>query len=86
MGGGHYIAKGACGLDYYFSETNVNAQCTDCNLRLEGNRPKYRAFIIRKYGEKVLRDIEMNYHKPYKGEYPFAQKIDEYKEKLREYE
>jgi hypothetical protein len=47
MGAGHYIAKAACGAEYYFHEKNVHAQCTDCNLRKEGNRPEYRKFILR---------------------------------------
>lgn len=85
MGGGHYIAKAACGNDYYFHEQNVNAQCTNCNLRLEGNRPAYRQFILEEYGEEVLNDIETNYHKPC-PEYPFEEKIKEYKRKLKYYE
>lgn len=83
MGGGHYIAKAACGLDYYFSEKNVNAQCTMCNLTLEGNRPAYRAFILKKYGEETLKDIEQNYHKPCKY-FPFEEKIAYYKQKLQD--
>lgn len=83
MGGGHYIAKAACGLDYYFSEKNVNAQCTYCNLTLEGNRPAYREFIISRYGMDTLLDIERNYHKPSIG-YPFEQKIELYKQKLKD--
>lgn len=79
--GGHYIAAGACGLDYYFSEKNVHCQCTNCNLRLEGNRPAYRQFILRKYGEETLNDIEMNYHRP-SPNYPFLEKIEYYKNKL----
>lgn len=83
--GGHYIAKNACGLEYYFGETNTHCQCNRCNLTLEGNRPAYRAFIIRKYGEETLKDIETNYHRPCKN-WDFPKKIDEYKEKLRNLE
>jgi len=81
--GGHYIAKGACGLEYYFHEKNVHCQCGDCNLRLEGNRPAYREFIIRKYGMEALLDIERNYHRPC-HDYPFDQKVAHYKKKLEE--
>lgn len=85
MGGGHYIAAGACGLDYYFSERNVHAQCTHCNLTLEGNRPAYRAFILRTYGRGTLKDIESNYHKPCKWTaQDFIGKISLYQEKLTE--
>ena len=39
---GHYIPRGACGLELYFSEENCHAQCADCNHRLEGNRHVYK--------------------------------------------
>jgi hypothetical protein len=84
MGGGYYIAKAACGLDYYFSERNVHAQCTHCNLGLEGNRPAFRAFILRTYGRATLKDLESNYHKPVKSmAQDFLEKIALYKEKLK---
>lgn len=81
MNGGHYIAKAACGLDYYFSEFNTHAQCVTCNLTLEGNRPAYRRFILERYGPDVLRDLETNYHRPSVG-FDFEAKIAEYKGKL----
>ena len=71
---GHYIAKAACGLDYYFSEMNVNCQCSACNLFLEGNRPAYRKYLVNKYGEKEVLNLEKNYHKPSK-DFPFEAKI-----------
>jgi hypothetical protein len=78
MNAGHYIAKAACGADYYFSEQNVHAQCAYCNLALEGNRPAYRAFILQRYGEEVLRDLETNYRKPC-PDYDYAGQIEHYK-------
>jgi hypothetical protein len=85
MGGGHYIAKAACGLDYYFSERNVHAQCTYCNLTLEGNRPAYRAFILGRYGRATLLDIERNYHRPCKwSAEDFKKKIASYEAKIAE--
>lgn len=80
MGAGHYIARGACGNEYYFSERNVHAQCTRCNLGLEGNRPAYRAFILRTYGIVTLWDLETNYHKPSKWT------AEDFKAKIAEYE
>lgn len=79
MGAGHYIAKGACSNEYYFSEENVHAQCTYCNLALEGNRPKYREYIIKKYGTKTLKDLETNYNKPT----PWS--IEDYQNKIKFY-
>lgn len=77
MGGGHYIAKAACGAEYYFHEKNVHAQCTYCNLTLEGNRPAYREFILRTYGKKTLADLETNYHKP-SPYFDYEAKIEHY--------
>ena len=81
MGGGHYKPAGACGLEYYFSEYNVHAQCTYCNLTLQGDKHNYRERLIKKYGKKVVEDIDQNYHKPCK-DFPFLEKIEEYKQKL----
>lgn len=81
MHAGHYIAKNACGAEYYFGETNVHAQCFLCNYHLEGNRVKYREFIIKKYGMEVLNDIEQNYHRPC-HDYPYLEKIAYYKSKI----
>lgn len=80
MNAGHYIAKGACSAEYYFHERNVHAQCAYCNLALEGNRPAYRKFIMSKYGEDVLNDLENNYRGASK-DYPYEEKTCYY-EKL----
>jgi hypothetical protein len=68
MNAGHYIAKGACTLEYYFDERNVHAQCVTCNLKLEGNRPAYRLFILERYGQDVLSELETKYSRTFKGD------------------
>ncbi|MFS4438578.1 recombination protein NinG [Paracoccaceae bacterium GXU_MW_L88] len=65
---GHYMPKSACGLEYYYSETNVHCQCGECNCFLHGNIPNYRKAIVRKYGKKELETIERNFRKPYTGD------------------
>lgn len=82
MNAGHYIAKGACGADYYFSEINVNAQCVNCNLKLEGARNVYRIRLIQKYGLDLVLDIEQNYWRTNRV-YPYEKKMAEYKDKLK---
>jgi hypothetical protein len=78
--GGHYIAKGACGLEYYFHEKNVHCQCSNCNLRLEGNRPAYRAFLLQKYGKEALDDLEQHYGRSPDDSYTWLlEKIEHYK-------
>lgn len=78
MNAGHYIAKAACGAEYYFSEQNVHAQCSYCNLALEGNRPAYRAFLLRQYGQEVLTDLETGYRLAC-PDFPYEEKIAHYK-------
>lgn len=85
MGGGHYKPRAACGLEYYFSEINVNAQCTYCNLTLQGDQVNYRARLVKKYGEKKILEIDLNYHKP-TYDYPFEEKIEHYQTLLKDYE
>lgn len=83
MGGGHYKPKGACGADYYFSEINVNAQCTYCNLTLQGNQVIYRQRLVQKYGEEAVLDIEKNFGRVNRY-YPYEERIIYYKTKLSE--
>jgi hypothetical protein len=78
------VAKAACGADYYFSEINVNCQCASCNLFLEGNRPEYRKYLIKKHGEQVVEDLEKNFRTP-NPNYPYEEKIEEYKQKIKEW-
>lgn len=50
LGAGHFIQ--AFGhQNTFFDPTNVHAQCTYCNLTLNGNLLEYRRRIIEKYGE-----------------------------------
>lgn len=81
MHSGHYIVKGACGLEYYFHEKNVHAQCYRCNINLSGNSAEYRKRLIQEYGEKAVKDLETNYHNP-SSNFPFEDKIAYYKGKV----
>lgn len=54
---GHYIPKTA-GLSIYFSEQNVNAQCTGCNRFRHGNQAQYALALRRKYGEQILEKLD----------------------------
>lgn len=81
MGGGHYKPKGACGADAYFSEINVNAQCTFCNLILQGNQVEYRERLIKKYGRFVVEKLEKDFRQINKF-FPYSEKIEYYKSEL----
>lgn len=63
---GHYIDKSVCGLDLRWDEVNCNCQCRSCNRIEDGNKDKYKEFLINKYGKEILerfnqRDIAYNF-------------------------
>ncbi len=90
MDAGHYKSRGmGGGSGVYFDERNVNLQCKQCNAWKQGAPTEYREFIIKKYGKKVLADIEFKHRIPisfkalamiatkeyYKGEYKKLLKV-----------
>lgn len=82
MGGGHYKPKGACGADAYFSEINVNAQCTFCNLTLQGNQVEYRKRLVTKWGEGAIATLDKNFRTLNKY-FPYEKSITYYKEQIK---
>lgn len=53
---GHFIPQSA-GLACFVEETNVHAQCSRCNVALNGNLTLYGFFIDEKYGEGYQRTL-----------------------------
>lgn len=49
MHAGHFVPKSVGGIDLYFDEDNVHAQCYNCNINLGGNQYVYSL----KLGEKA---------------------------------
>lgn len=45
-----------------FDETNVNVQCFKCNYERQGNPEGYKVGIAKKYGEDVLKQLEIRAH------------------------
>lgn len=41
MHAGHFISKAVGGIELYFDEDNVHAQCYNCNINLGGNQYEY---------------------------------------------
>ena len=82
--GGHFIPAGACGLELYFHEDNVNCQCSYCNLTLQGNQYEYG----KRLGEekvKELRDIyfKRNHERQYSKQ-DYVNLINFYDSKINE--
>lgn len=56
---GHFIGKGFGGSSgVRFDERNINFQCIPCNRFQEGNKLEYRKFMIKKYGQDVIDELE----------------------------
>lgn len=70
-----------------FDEMNVNGQCIGCNNFKHGNLIEYRQNLIVKYGEEAVKELESKRNEPWKWDRGWLElKIEEYKEKLRQYE
>ena len=56
---GHYKARGiGGGSGTYFDERNIGPQCGSCN-GFEGGRPeKFREYLVEKYDEETVQDLE----------------------------
>jgi len=53
---GHFIAGRHNAV--LFDERNIHIQCKTCNAFLEGNRLEYNRFMLKKYGQEVINDLE----------------------------
>ena len=53
---GHYITRARKSV--MFNEHNVHAQCRKCNRFEEGNHFLYRKWLVEKYGEEEIIDLE----------------------------
>lgn len=85
---GHYIPGSVCGLVLYFSEINVNCQCTSCNRFKHGNLSEYALKLQRKHGEGVLEFLSatrVNSKGVIFTVEDYKKIEEEYKEKLKEY-
>ncbi len=85
LGGGHFITAAVCPPSLYFHEDNVHAQCTHCNLVLEGNHYIYGV----KLGPSRV-DTLYKMKEEFRGEVwtiqQYQEKIDYYTAKFKKYE
>lgn len=57
---GHFISRGRGGLSgVYFDERNIHFQCKGCNGFRQGNAVGYREFMLAKYGQDVIDQLEV---------------------------
>lgn len=79
---GHFISRSVKATR--FNEINCNPQCVRCNSFRQGEHHIYRKYLINKYGEKTIEDLENTAHLggSYSA-YDLENMISEYKEKVR---
>ena len=85
---GHYWSTSQCPHpSMRFNEKNVNGQCTYCNSFLEGNRQGYREGLLKKYGKKVLEDLDIqrSFKKSQWGTFEYQSMIKAYKEASKQF-
>ena len=55
---GHFIPK-AQGNAIYFALENCNPQCYRCNINLGGNGAEYYPYMLRAYGEEIIKRLKV---------------------------
>lgn len=55
---GSHFFKAEIYTGLIFNEVNVNKSCERCNRFLGGNESGYRLGLVKKYGEKVVKELE----------------------------
>jgi 5-methylcytosine-specific restriction endonuclease McrA len=55
MHAGHFVSKSIGGINLYFDEDNVHAQCYNCNINLSGNQYEYAKRLGMETAERLLR-------------------------------
>jgi len=65
MDAGHFKGRGiGGGSGVYYDERNIHLQCKPCNGFRGGAPQEYEQFIIKKYGEKVLEELNRKHRIP----------------------
>ena len=88
---GHYISRGSGGSSgVYFDERNIHAQSKDCNAFKQGAPIEYKKYMLNRYGQDVITDLEFKHHIPLQGgelamkamQVYYSDKFKELKERL----
>ena len=65
MHAGHFISRGLGGSSgVYFDERNVHLQCAGCNAFKQGAPSEFKIFMLDKYGQGVVDELERKRHIP----------------------
>jgi len=65
MDAGHFKGRGlGGGSGTYFDERNIHLQCKQCNAFRGGAPKEYLEFMLGKYGQEIVDEIELKHHTP----------------------
>ena len=65
MDAGHFKGRGiGGGSGVYYDERNIHLQCKQCNGFRGGAPQEYQEFIIEKYGQEVLEELNLKHRIP----------------------
>lgn len=60
---GHFIGKGFGGRSgVRYDERNIHLQCVDCNQYHEGEKLKYKEFMLERYGQETIDELKRLHH------------------------
>ena len=66
MDAGHFKSRGmGGGSGVYFDERNVHLQCKQCNAFKQGAPKEYEEFILDKYGQEVIDELQRKHRVPF---------------------
>ena len=81
MHAGHFIEDAVGGLALRYNETNVHAQCENCNCHSNDMKAKYEKRMIDVYGLDIVLALKKLKHKVVK-DFDFKTTTDYYKQKV----
>lgn len=80
MQAGHYVSRSCYALRW--DEMNVHCQCYACNVCKHGNMIAYREQLVKLYGEKKVKKLEVQRHSIKKYTSEELEKMIEYYKKM----
>lgn len=80
---GHFVPKSVGGIELYFHEENVRAQCYNCNINLSGNQYVFSQKLGKEKAELLYK---MKHTSSKWSTQDYLEKIEHYKEKLKDYD
>jgi hypothetical protein len=82
---GHLLSRIAYSTRW--DEVNASAQCASCNIKHENNPAPYMLWFVKRFGEKKLEELNLQYNTPKKfSNNDLENMIEYYTKKLKDIE